>query len=77
MFQRGVGWNFARAAAQCKNDFLPPWLSKTSGCIKEQRLCSPLLRTMKNVLERDLVPVFSVSDSLLQAVKWEGRLLEG
>lgn len=25
---KGVGWNSARVAAQCKNDFLPPWVVK-------------------------------------------------
>lgn len=50
---------------------------KDSGCIKEQRLCSLLLRTMRNLLGRDLVPVCSVSDSVVWAVKSEESLLEG
>ena len=38
---------------------------KDSGGIKEQRLCSPLRRTRKNLIGRVLVPVCSVSDSLI------------
>lgn len=74
---RGVGWSSARATAQCRNNFFATLVVKDSGCIKEERLCSPLLRTMRNLLGRDLVPVCSVSNSLVWAVKSEESLLEG
>lgn len=76
-FTKRCRMELCQGSRSVKNDFLPPWLSKTSGCKREQRLCSLLLRTMRNLLGSDLVPVFSVSDSLIWAGKSERRLLEG
>lgn len=56
--------------------FLPLLLSKMSGCLKEQMLCSPSLRTMKNLFGRDMVLFSSVSNYLVWGIKWEAKLLE-
>lgn len=41
-----------QGSSSVQTDFLPPRLLKMSGCVKEQRLCSLLLRTMRNLLGR-------------------------
>lgn len=67
----------ARVRAQGKRDELPPGLSKTSGCRKDQSLHGLLWRTMEDLFGRDLVPVVSMPGSSLWAWRSKGGLLRG